>query len=780
MALALWAGLEVAHVPTLVIAAIALCVPCAWAGVRLQGRAAGAALLAAVACAAALRGAAHQAVLERARAALDEDALYRVDARLVEPPLRESGEPLAVVRVESSDPPLARGSRLRVRLPEGSTLEWGDRATLLVRLDTPRPAANPGAFDPLDAADASALVASGRAFAAEPRDTLGLPRATAARWRRAIEQRFAARLGPAARELVAPLVTGDRTAVPPEVSASLRASGLVHLLALSGLHVVWLAAIARGACATLGGGLRARAASGACCALFYVVIAGPLPSLLRAAVTEAIAGAARALELALDPLQCLALTVTLLLIAAPGWGGDVGFQLSCAATLGLVSLSPRLAAGVPGPRALHGPWTTTLGAQLAALPVLVARFHAISWPGLIANLVAVPVSSLLLASAWLGALCDLAVPGAGVFFFSACEPLAAALRGISTLAARAPGALAACGSEPVIPWLAAIGAGLLIAALDRPRTVESAFTPAAPWRVAAGGGGAFALVLALLLAITAPPRLPAPGHWWVVVLDVGQGDAIAVAFPDGWWLVDAGPRTPHHDAGEAAVLPFFRWAGVRELQTLVITHRDGDHCGGVPAVQHGLHVDRTLASPEFPGVVGPAARFGATSVARGARLHASPPVMVRWPPAPGDSSAAPITTDNRASLVLEIGEGEGRVLLTADVDSVIEARLQVSPGIALLKVAHHGSASSSGAAALAALAPRHALLSCGHRNPFGHPAPLALERLARQGAILHRTDRSGAIVFECSSSGVRRIAWRREREWNRTSSATIPRRERQR
>ena len=575
VALALWLGLLGSRSPACVVAAIALCVPCAWLSFRVRGRAAGPVLLAAIAAAAALRGAGHHAALDRARAALDEEALYRVVARVTEPPLRESGEPVAMLRVESAEPPLAPGVRLRVRLPDASPAEWGDRLRLLARLDRPRPAANPGAFDPEGAADAGALVASGRAFAADAAPARGpwnLPRATAARWRRAIERRFAERLSPEARELVTPLVTGDRTSVSPELGASLRASGLVHLLALSGLHVVWLAAIARGACATLGGGLRARALAGAGCALLYVLVAGPLPSLLRAAVTEMFSAAAQWLEHAIDPLQSLALTVIALLIAAPGWGGDVGFQLSCAATLGLVSLAPRLAEGLPGPGALHAAWATTTGAQIAALPILVARFHAISWPGLIANLAAVPVSSLLLASAWLGALGDLAVPGAGAFFFSACEPLAHALRSIAQVAAAAPAALAATGAEPAIPWLAAAGAGLLIAALDRPRTVDDAFTPVSAFRVAAGGGGALALTLAVLLAVTAGPRRPAPGRMWLVALDVGQGDALALAFPDEWWLVDAGPRTPHYDAGESAVLPFLRWAGVRELAALVVTH----------------------------------------------------------------------------------------------------------------------------------------------------------------------------------------------------------------
>ena len=86
--------------------------------------------------------------------------------------------------------------------------------------------------------------------------------------------------------------------------------------------------------------------------------------------------------------------------------------------------------------------------------------------------------------------------------------------------------------------------------------------------MAALGLGALATGLALVLAATTRPLAPPPGRSWIVVLDVGQGDAIALGFEDGWWLVDAGARSPRYDAGESAVVPFFRWAGVRSLRFL--------------------------------------------------------------------------------------------------------------------------------------------------------------------------------------------------------------------
>ncbi|HEY6100267.1 MAG TPA: ComEC/Rec2 family competence protein, partial [Anaeromyxobacter sp.] len=269
-AAALWLGLIGARTTPLVIAATLLVIPLAWLAWRAPDRTGTLALMLALACAGALRGAAHEAALGRARERLARGPeLVRAVARVIEPPLRESGEPLATLRIERGAPWLACGARLRLRLPEGCGAEWGDRVRVLARLDLPRPRDNPGGFDARSVADANALIASGRAFAVGEAPASWLdrgPAASAARWRRAIESRLRAGLSSEARELVIPLVTGDRSALPSDVNAEFKASGLVHLLALSGLHVALMAAIARGLCAFGGGGPRARAAAGAACA----------------------------------------------------------------------------------------------------------------------------------------------------------------------------------------------------------------------------------------------------------------------------------------------------------------------------------------------------------------------------------------------------------------------------------------------------------------------------------------------------------------------------------
>jgi competence protein ComEC len=501
-----------------------------------------------------------------------------------------------------------------------------------------------------------------------------------------------------------------------------------------------------------------------------MVIAGPIPSLARAVVAECVGALACATRRAVDPLQSLALAPLVLLSAAPAWAGDLGFQLSCAATLGLVAIggpwNERLAHCGKLPRAVDAAVKNlllTLAAQLAALPLLLARFHALPWTALGGNLAAVPLSEWLLAAAALGAALETALPGAGRIALAACEALAAALHALTVTLGAWPGALLASGASSWPVVAAGIGAAALAIATPGPRTLRARMhVPRGHgpgWRAWLRAAGAGCVVFACACALGTRPLAPEQGRWWLVVLDVGQGDALAIADRDGWWLVDTGPRSPHWDAGEGAVLPFLRWAGVRRLEAVALTHDDGDHTGGARALRRGILVGRWLGPAPRADVPGPCAHFGARGLARGDTLPVGLRARVLWPPADGTPGVT-LQRDNAASLVLELGEGRGRALLTADADSSVEAVLAGVPAPAVLKAGHHGSGSSSGAAFLARVRPLCVAISCGARNPYGHPAPGTLARLASVHATVDRTDVEGALWYELDDAGVRRIDWR--------------------
>src|SRR5262249_24608653 len=257
-------------------------------------------------------------------------------------------------------------------------------------------------------------------------------------------------------------------------------------------------------------------------------------------------------------------------------------------------------------------------------------------------------------------------------------------------------------------------------------------------RVTAALLGSALMLSGGVLALKAPALRPAPGRVWAVFLDVGQGDACALGFPDGaWWLVDAGPRSSVGDAGEGVVLPFLRWAGVRRLDAMVLTHDDADHVGGAAAVLRGMRVDAVWVPSPVPAVPGPGpgvARAGPRSAARGEVLRDAPAVEALWPPR---ADPPELRSDNRRGLVLRVADA---LVLAADIDTLVEDSIRIEAGVALLKIAHHGSGTSTSSDWLERQRPRWAVISCGRRNRFGHPSPRVLERLREHGVRVWRTD----------------------------------------
>jgi competence protein ComEC len=231
---------------------------------------------------------------------------------------------------------------------------------------------------------------------------------------------------------------------------------------------------------------------------------------------------------------------------------------------------------------------------------------------------------------------------------------------------------------------------------------------------------------------------PPDGRLRLAVLDVGQGDAIALETPDGRaYLIDAGPGGGYRlDAGDRVVAPYFWNRGILRLAGVFTTHGDLDHAGGLVSVLRHFAVART-----------------------------APPVGREWI---GGASLLPLTEPepgrrgNAGALALRLDHGAASFLLASDLDADAEARL-VAAGAPLaatvLKVAHHGSRHSSTAPFLARVRPALAVISVGARNTYGHPAAETLRRLEDVGARVYRTDRDGAVIFETDGAVLTVTRW---------------------
>jgi competence protein ComEC len=256
------------------------------------------------------------------------------------------------------------------------------------------------------------------------------------------------------------------------------------------------------------------------------------------------------------------------------------------------------------------------------------------------------------------------------------------------------------------------------------------------------------------------------GRLHVTFLDVGQGDAIVVRTPNGrTWIVDTGGSyDPRVGVGEAVVGPFLWRDGRPVVRGLVLTHAHPDHVGTVPFLLRAFDVREAWEGIAPVHDAGYDLMARALAEAGTARRAVTRGVRASWDGVevevlgPRPPARAPWRTRNDDSVVLCVRYGEIALLLTGDVESAGEAALG-TPRVFALKVAHHGSRSSSTPELLASAAPRVAVISAGPRNRFGHPHPDVLDRLGRAGALVFRTDRDGAVRLSTDGKAVWMAAW---------------------
>jgi competence protein ComEC len=332
------------------------------------------------------------------------------------------------------------------------------------------------------------------------------------------------------------------------------------------------------------------------------------------------------------------------------------------------------------------------------------------------------------------------VPAAAAFIAGAAHPLLVALDEVAQVAASVPGASVTAFPSPFLAVAVAIACGAMVAVCLHQQPVRPACVALLAWG-----------------AIAWRPSLPqGSGMAELHMIDVGQGDAIALRSPHGHWVVfDAGRAWPGGDAGRSTVVPYIaRRGGIADL--FVLSHPHTDHVGGAASLIHALKPTRYLD-----------AAFAAPNEAYATSLQAARAEHVTWARVhPGDSLAidgmeitflAPdsawtvsLPDPNNASTVALVRIGDVRILLVGDAEAPEEAWLLAHAGANLhadiLKVGHHGSSTSSTAPFLDAVAPRLALMSVGAGNTYGHPSVDVIRDLSAHHAQVLRTDLAGTIV----------------------------------
>ncbi|MGC3986100.1 MAG: DNA internalization-related competence protein ComEC/Rec2 [Pseudorhodoferax sp.] len=613
----------------------------------------------------------------------------------------------------------------------------GDRWSLQARLRAPHGQRNPHGFDYELWQWERGVQATGYVRAG-PKDAV--PQLHERGWRHPVERArqavrsaiFARIAAPARAGVVAALAMGDQGAVERADWDLFRATGVSHLLSVSGLHVTmfaWLATALVGWswrrldrlgwsaslwCPAPHAGLVGGVALAAAYALFSgwgvpaqrTLVMLAVVALLRLAGRQwpwplvwAVAGLA---VLALDPWALL----------------QAGFWLSFVA-VGVLFASDA------GPLA-PGAWARVrrlLREQaivtVALVPLSLMLFQQVSLVGLVANLLAIPWVTLVLTP-----LALLGVVFAPLWDLAALA--ASAMLAVLGWLAQWPLAELAHAAVP-LPLGAAALLGAVLLVLRLPLGVRLLGLPL------------------LLPALFWQPARPAPGQFDLLAADIGQGNAVLLRTASHSLLYDTGPRHGQDsDAGHRVLVPLLRALGER-LDTVVVSHADSDHSGGAASVLAAQPQAALRASlPEGHAL---AARHAVTPCVAGQQWEwDGVRFSVLHPPADAARDARP----NTVSCVLRVAAQGRAVLLAGDIERAQEQWL-VASGAALqadlLLVPHHGSKTSSSTALLRAVAPRFALVQAGYRNRFGHPAPEVVQRLQGHGASVVASPACGAALW---------------------------------
>jgi competence protein ComEC len=580
------------------------------------------------------------------------------------------------------------------------------------------------------------------------------------------------------------IIIGDRSGLLQEDERRLQAAGTYHVIAISGGNIAIFTTLLLMMVRVFAVPRRLGASATIAVLLFYGRITGAAASVDRAIAAAVLYLGGRLLDHQGAAVNLLAIAAVIALAVSPAAVFDPGFILSFGATLGILILVPKIVGhGTPTGglwfrAALHAAFmlfAATLAAEIALAPAGAAMFGRMTAAGLLLNFAAIPLMAIVQGA-------SLVTLAASLFDASAAR----ACGYVVDLASR--GLVDSARLVDVAPWLtrdvpapawwllAAYYAAVIVG-LTR---LQSALV-----------ARAVAIVTAAMIAI-GPRALtrdgiapPPAGTLRIVFLDVGQGDATAILFPDGRsYLVDAGglPAAPLQDPadsspfdlGNRVIVRALRTFGVVALDTFVLTHADPDHIGGATSVIRALGAHAVWEGIPVPSNL-PTQALRATAITMGAEwrtVQAGDRLFVRdveiraLHPRPPDWERQRVRNDD--SIVLAIRLGDVSIILPGDIGREGEAdaieHLHVATPLTILKAPHHGSATSSTREFLEALHPAAVVFSAGRANRFGHPAPPVVERYRSLGATLFSTADDGAVILDTDGHRVRIHGWATTRE----------------
>ena len=521
------------------------------------------------------------------------------------------------------------------------------------------------------------------------------------------------------------MLFGGYAGLNPELVEEFQTTGIVHILSVSGSHMSMLAMATAWLCLLLKFPRSVTFALGFFVIGTYAILSGLLPQVLRSAMMGVLIFFAKTLDSEAEGARLLTLTALAMLLNQPLLLFDISFQLSFTATAGLMYLSEGLRDSMERiPKFFAEPASMTIAAQLASLPVIVWYFNQISLSSVLANIFVMPLLEIVIVGGLLGGIIAAVVPIVGKIFFAGEALIFGAGAELNKIFAKLP------FSAVQVPTLGLWAGFFYYAALILRRPV----------------------ILLPIIFILALNIFRFGGELEVNFIDVGQGDCAVVITPHGHCMIfdTGGVREHMFDVGGRVVVPYLKHENIREVDKIFLTHVHEDHSGGTGAVIKKLPVGEIITAgepkSEYAAVFGIAEEYLPPLRAG----HAGEKFLVDGVEV--EILFAPnVGIGNEISNVYRIRYGAITFLITGDLVKEVEAQILregIDVSSTVLKVGHHGSATSSSEEFLRAVNPKCAVICVGYGNNFGHPRAEVLERLKNLPTKIFRTDIDGLIKFK--------------------------------
>jgi len=702
------------------------------------------------------------------------DSVYTVSGVVLEKGLTRRGNLKFIIQpFQISDQSILKGRLILYMGRDSTEIAVSDTLVFLAGISEPRPKRNPYAFDYrkyLETQDIylEGYLDQGGVLQVREGNDLRVVRTLNSLREKAMNhlQRY---LSERSAGVLAALTLGERSEVDQQTREDFANTGVIHVLAVSGLHVGYVSLILMSVIGLLRIPRTIQIFLVISGLIFYVLLTGSAPSVMRASLMASLILISVILERRSDIYNTLGTAAFVILLIDPGQLNSIGFQLSFSAVLSIVSLFPVLKAKIPVVRLKKYPkaakflhaivdlFLVSLAAQLGTLAFTILYFQKVPIISLLANMVVVPAIGLIVATGLAFLTLGVIVPLFAIWWGALLETLIQLILEF----------VAFCAS---FSW--AFAATRVISPLETILILAAVFTLLVhKWQRRVK----LLLILCLLfLNQLVWQRVVENTGIEIVMLDIGQGDAVVIhSSNDATIVIDAGMRFGGRDMGAEVISPYLRGSGHSIIDMLVLTHPHNDHIGGAQylienhtvkkVIMQDVHYDSytyeklkyTLDSLAIPVQ---SARMGEIDTTL------APLYLRMMGPAEFDSSSQPSNV-NDVSVVIQLFYGNTSILLTGDAEHHVE-RDQLMFGDLLksdmIKVPHHGSKTSSTRQYLDLVQPTVGLISLGKRNKYKHPDPNTVRTYEELGTRLHRTDLEGAIIYHSDGARWEYVDWRND------------------